>query len=167
MPIGQAYAGSRLTGLGLRAAAPLSAYKGANQSSTNSTTLFNDNALFLPLLANAVYDFELVIGYTGGTLGSSDIKLAWTLPSGATVGYTIYGSTTSGNATDAPWVTGTSAQALGSAGASTPVGAVLSGTVATSTTAGTMQLQWAKNSTGVSTVSTVLAGSVLLAWQVQ
>lgn len=164
MPIGQAYAGSRLTGLGLRAVAPLSAYKGTSQAGSGST-LANDSALFLPLLANAVYDFELVIGYTGSATGSGDIKLAWTLPSAATVGYTIYGSTTSGSATDAPWVTSTSAQALGANGA-TPVGAVLSGTVATSTTAGTMQLQWARNS-GSGTSPTVLAGSVLLAWQVQ
>jgi hypothetical protein len=144
--------------------APLSAYKAASQAGVNST-LANDSALFLPLLANAVYDFELVLGYTGGTLGSSDLKLAWVLPSGATIGYAIYGNNTSGNATDAPWITSTSAQVLGTNGA-TPAGAVLSGTVATSGTPNPMQLQWARNA-GSGTVPTVLAGSVLLAWQVQ
>lgn len=164
MPLGQAFAGTRLTAAMLRAAAPLSAYKATSQAGVSST-LANDSALVIPLLANAVYDFELVLGYTGGTTGSSDIKVAWVLPGSATIGYTVYGNTTSGNPTDAPWVTSAGAQALGTNGAS-PIGAVLSGTVATVGTAGTMQLQWARNNSS-GTVPTVLAGSVLVAWQVQ
>ena len=142
-------------------------YKGGSQSSPNSTTLANDTALFIPLLANAVYDFELLLGYNGGTLGSSDLKIGWSVPSGTTMGYTAYGNTTSGAATDAPWYTQSATPAFGTNGTSTPIGLVLSGTVATAGTAGNLQLQWAKNSTSVATVTTVLAGSVLLAWQVQ
>jgi hypothetical protein len=163
--LGQVRAGSRLTAAMAQDVAPLSAYKSTNQSVTSSATLVNDSALAVPLLANAVYDFELVLGYNGAS-GAGNIKLAWVLPSGATIGYAIYGNTTGGSATDAPWVTSTSAQALGTSGTSTPVGAVLSGTVAVSGTPGTMQLQWAQNSSN-GTATTVLAGSVLLAWQVQ
>lgn len=165
MPLGQAFAGTRLTAAMLRAAAPLSAYKGSNQSVTSSTTLVSDSALVIPLVADAVYDFELVLGYNGAS-GAGNIKLAWVLPSGATIGYAIYGNTTSGAATDAPWVTSASAQALGTSGTSTPVAAVLSGTVNVGSTAGTMQLQWAQNGSS-GTATTVLAGSVLLGWQVQ
>lgn len=165
--LAQAFAGQRLTAAELRNVAPLCAYKSANQSST-STTLGLDSALLLPLLANAVYDFELVLGYNGGALGSNDLQFAWVIPSSAAIGYTVYGNTTSGNATAAPWYTGTSTPAaLGTNGTSTPVGAVMSGTVAVSTTAGNLQLQWAKNSGAGGTATTVLAGSVLLAWQVQ
>lgn len=160
------FAGSRLTALGIRGTAPLSAYKSSNQPGSGST-LANDSALFLPLLANAVYDFELVLGYNGGTLGSSDLKFAWVIPSGATMGYAVYGNTTGGSATSAPWYTQSSTPAaLGTNGTSTPVGAVMSGTVAVSSTAGTLQLQWARNA-GSGTAPTVLAGSVLVAWQVQ
>ncbi|MGH3743723.1 MAG: hypothetical protein ACRDTP_02555 [Mycobacteriales bacterium] len=164
---GQINAGSRLTAAMVRGVAPLSAYKNASEAGTNVTTLHSDNALFIPLLADAVYDFELVLGYEGGSLGSSDLKIGWALPGGATMGYTAYGNTTSGNATDGPWYTASSTPAFGTNGTSTPIGLVASGTIVTSSAAGTMQLRWAKNSTSVSTLTTVLAGSVLLAWQVQ
>jgi hypothetical protein len=147
--------------------APLSAYKGSNQSSANSTTLAGDNALFLALQANAVYSFIAVLGYNGGTQGSSDLKLGWSLPSGASMGYSLYGNTTSGSATDGPWYTASSTPALGTNGTGTNLGGVAQGTVATGSTAGTMQLTWAKNSTSDSTLTTVLAASILLAWQVQ
>lgn len=162
---GQLYAGSRLTAAGARGSAPLSAYKASDQAGSGST-LADDDDLLISLQANAVYSFELVIGYTGSARGSGDIKVGWSLPSGSTIAYAVYGmSTSSAVATAAPWATSTSAQALGSNG-STAVGAVLTGTVTTGSTAGTMQLQWARNS-GSSTAPTVLSGSSLAAWQVQ
>jgi hypothetical protein len=162
---GQVYAGSRETAAMLQGVAPLSAYKATNQPGSGST-LANDSALVIPLQANAVYDFELILGYFGGTQGSSDIKLGWSLPSGASMGYTVYGNTTGGNPTDAPWYTASSTPALGTNGTGTNIGAILSGTVSVGANAGNMQLQWARNA-GSGTAPTVLAGSILLAWQVQ
>jgi hypothetical protein len=161
--LGQVQAGARLTAAMAQGVAPLSAYKSSNQ--TGSGTLANDSALFLPVQANAVYYFELILGYQGGTGGSSDIKLGWSLPSGATMVYALQGNTTGGVATAGAWETQSSVPPLGTAGSGVPVGAVASGTIAVSSTAGTMQLQWARNSG--STNPTVLAGSSLAAWQVQ
>jgi hypothetical protein len=163
--LGQIQAGARLTAAMAQGVAPLSAYKGSSQAGSGST-LANDNALFLTVQPNAVYYFELVIGYQGGTGGSSDIKLGWSLPSGATMTYALEGNTTGGVATAGAWETQSSTPALGTAGSGVPVGAVASGTIATSSTGGTMQLQWARNA-GSGTAPTVLAGSTLDAWQVQ
>lgn len=156
---GQVYAGSRQTAAMLQGVAPLAAYKDASQSAS-STGLAADSALLLELQANAVYDFELVIGYVGG----GDLDFGWAVPSGSQMGYTVYGSTAGGAATDAPWYTqASSPPALGTSG-STPVGAVMSGTILTGSTPGELQFEWAPAS---SSDTTVLAGSVLLAWQVQ
>lgn len=162
---GQVYAGSRLTAAMLQGVAPLSAYKGTSQPVTSSTTLVNDGALAIELQANAVYSFILVLGYNGAS-GAGNLKFGWALPSGSTMGYSLYGNTTGGSATDGPWETASSVPALGTSGTGTSLGAVAQGTVSTGSTQGPMQLQWAQNSSS-STATTVLAGSVLLAWQVQ
>lgn len=163
--LGQVQAGARLTAAMAQGVAPLSAYKGSNQTGSGST-LANDSALFLPVLANAVYYFELMLGYQGGTLGSSDIKLGWTVPSGTVMGYALEGNTTGGVATPGTWCTQSSTPPLGTAGSGVPVGATASGTIAVGSTGGTMQLQWARNA-GSGTAPTVLAGSTLDAWQIQ
>ena len=55
-------------------------------------------------------------------------------------------------------------QAMGGNGATTPLGALVSGTVITGATAGNLQLQWAQN-TSNATAASVLAGSALTAWR--
>lgn len=162
---GQVQAGSRLFAAMAQGVAPLSAYKGTSQLVTSSTTLTNDTALAIELQANAVYSFALILGYNGAS-GAGNLKFGWALPSLATMGYSLYGNTTGGSATDGPWETGSSVPALGTSGTGTSLGAVAQGAIATGSTAGPMQLQWAQNSSS-STATTVLAGSVLLAWQVQ
>ena len=130
-PTSQLFAGSRLTALGIRGSAPLAAYKSSSQTASGST-LGNDSALVLALQASAVYRFALVFGYTGGTLGSSDLKFGWSLPSGASMGYSVYGNTTAGAATAAPWYTDSSSPAALGSNGSTPISAVMAGTVAVS-----------------------------------
>jgi hypothetical protein len=162
---GQAYAGSRLTAAMLQGIAPLSAYKGTSQPLASNATLQNDSALAIPLQANAVYSFLLILGYNGAS-GAGNLKFGWALPSLSSMGYSLYGNTTGGSATDGPWETASSVPALGTSGTGTNLGAVAQGTVSTGSTQGPMQLQWAQN-TSNTTATTVLAGSVLLAWQVQ
>lgn len=153
-------AGQRLTAAMLRAIAPLAAYKSVDET-VSTLTLQNDDALLLPVAANATYMFVMMITYTGGTGASSDLKTAWTLPSGASLVLTSIGYNTSG--------------VVGSASSSGPVvfetsgsgtrGALEIGTIAVSSTPGTAQFQWCTNTTpAVNT--TVHAGSVLAAWQI-
>lgn len=159
------FPGGRLSGAMLRGIAPLSAYKSQSQAvASNAATFVNDDALLLQLAENAVYYFRCKVGYTGNTSGSGDIDLAWSLPSGAVMGYALYGFK-GGVATPGFWQTSASIS-LNSNGTGSPLSAVLRGTVDTAGTAGMMQLTWKQN-TSSATATTVLAGSSLLAWQVQ
>lgn len=61
---------------------PLFAYKNTNESVTNSTTLQDDNELFVSVAANTIYKVEASIGTLAPT--AVDGKYNWGLPSGAT-----------------------------------------------------------------------------------
>ena len=161
----QLNAGSRLPASALRSIAPLAAYKGALESVTSSSTLQNDDALFLTLLANATYDLDMFVAYNGGTQGSSDLKGAFAIPSGATL---VYGFNSNG-LTSTPHVgfygSGTGAFTAGT-GATTATNWTLrlSGTIVTSA-AGVLQFQWAQ-ATSSATATSVLPGSKLTAVQI-
>ena len=142
----------------------LYAVKTADQSVTSSTVLVNDTALFLSVAASATYWLQGFLLYEGGTSGSSDIKWTFTMPAGATMRYSyVYTPPTLSTA-----AVGTSTAA--SAGVSTGGTGVLesvmmAGTVVTGVTAGTLQLQWAQNTTSVT--STIMhAQSALTLWKI-
>lgn len=157
------YPGGRLSGPALRGTAPLAAYKSLNEGVTSSIVLQNDDALLLLLPASAVFYFRCKLGYTAAA-GTGDIKLGWTLPDSASMAYALYGDS-GGSATNGFWETQTSVPALSGNG-TTPAALVMRGTVATAGTPGVMQLQWCQH-TSSATATVVLAGSSLLAWQVQ
>src|ERR1700722_15342794 len=130
----------------LRSVAPLAAYKAASQSIASSTTLQNDSALFVPVVANAAYIFEMVISYTGGAQGVSDIKVQWVGPSGTTMLWTPAYINTSGTGV-ASGTNGIAALVMaGSNGAGNGRAVTGSGTVNVGGTAGNFGLQWAQNS---------------------
>lgn len=162
--------GGRLTGAALRGMVPLSAYKAQSQAGPNSDLpLIDDDALLLQLRDSAVYRFKCALGYTGNTVNNGDIKVGWSVPSGATMLYTLYGATVNGStliATPGDWCTELTITSLNS-NSTTPVGCVMTGVIVMSSTPGTMQLQWTQHAATSTVATTVLAGSVLLAWQVQ
>ncbi len=160
-------AGGRITAAMIQAVAPNAASKGANQSVTSSTTLVNDDALYVDVEANATYFVLLQAVYTGGTEGSSDLKITFTIPSGSmtwsslryasngTLGIETLQGTGSGNTSD-----------CGTSGSGNNARSVLVwGFLTTGDTAGTLQLKWAQN-TSNATATTVESGSSLATWQV-
>ena len=163
--LGNIYAGSRILAADVRGVAPLAAIKGSDQSVTSSTTLVNDTALLLPVVANAAYLFECFLDYEGGTGGSSDLKWGWLVPSGATLRYQgLYEGTSGTSYFDSN--TESAIPAAQSAGAAVLKGVGMHGTFLTGSTAGTLQLQWAQN-TSSATATIVHAQSFLALWQVQ
>lgn len=108
--------------------------KSTDESVTSSTTLQNDNHLFLPVVANATYDLFLMCIFSGDTAG--DIKFAWSVPSGTVLRW-VDQTGTSGIATDTDFYS--------APGGSTQVGFQIWATVVTSSTAGNVQFQWAQN----------------------
>lgn len=158
-------AGQRVTAALLTAAQPAMAYKLADQSvssSTTGTTLINDSHLFLPLAINATY--ELVYCYLAydGQTPNADIKLAFTLPTGAVMRWAPWGgaigSPSAVDTVDKDASAG--ARPLGTFGFPARMTARPAGRITTSSTAGNLQLQWAQN-TANATATTLYAGSCL------
>lgn len=150
---------------------PISARVTVEQSlATSSTTLANVTELFIALAANAEYEVLVVLSASVSSGSTEDIQYAFTFPAGATVDYFTHGpGTTATTSTVAPdmqtlsridAVSGTTAVAIGTT-TSTAV-SFIHMHVTTSTTAGTLQVQAAQNTSGGNTVK-VNKGSYMVA----
>lgn len=160
------YAGSRARAADLRNIAPLAAYKSIDETAASAVgTLQGDDALILQLSSGAVYDFDVVFHYSGGTQGSSDLKAGWVYPSGAVMRYTRAGLTIAGAADVGAYTRETDVLVFGTSGSGTR-SVRMAGTVSVASSPGTLQLMWCQNS-GTATATKVLAGSKLTAVQVQ
>jgi hypothetical protein len=139
---------------------PLVAYKTANESVTSSTTLQNDDELFVSLAATAVYTLDMFILFDGSSTG--DIKWKFTFPAGVTFNLIdLHESTpTVNNNANMAIFNQTETHALGCNGAGTFLPIFHTGIVTTTGTAGTLQLQWAQN-TSNATATRVIAGSYM------
>lgn len=161
-------AGARITAAMLQGIAPLGALKTSDQSVTSSTVLVNDNALSVPVAANAGYLVFAMLDYEGGTQGAADLKFQWTGPSGATLVLSFVYYPTAGGVganTNLAAITGLSVtRTAGTNGAGVTLPVFMFGTLRTASTAGTFQLQWAQN-TSSATPTIVHAGSVVAAWE--
>ena len=127
--------------------------KTADETVNNSNTLQNDDHLAMSLESNAVYFFELFCRWVG-TATTHDAKVGWTVPTGTTMEWGgVYG-TTNNQSTYIGSPAGVSAtpnQPLGAASVD-PIGSLngsfgasWGGYIFVSSTAGTLQLQWAQN----------------------
>lgn len=144
-------AGQILTADDLNAALPLApAVKSADETVTGSTTLQNDDHLFLTVAANSVYTLELEGAQDSS--GAGDLKAVFSVPAGTTG--TLCGS--DGGITFAGTsLTGT--LVFGGVGAAEYLRVF--GRVVTAGTAGTLRLTWAQNAASGS--STLKTGTML------
>jgi hypothetical protein len=137
---------------------PLVAYKTSNLSRT-STTITADPDLVLSVAANAVYEVRVMINFQNAS-GASAFSWNFTVPSGTTG---VYGGFTAApgpvfSSFGATWPT------TASAAASDNLGHVhsFSGTLITSSTAGSLTYQWAPTTASAGALQ-VFAGSSLIA----
>lgn len=132
---------------------PLAAVKSSDQSISSSTVLTNDTALSIAVAANSTYAFTGLLIYEGGTQGSSDMKFQFTVPAGATLNYMPLHQSTAGNISGVALSTAASVPSCGSGGAGNSFTVTITGTLIVSSTSGTLQLQWAQNtSSGTATI---------------
>jgi len=142
----------------------LLAIKAANETVNGSATLQNDDALVLTVVASAKYILDAYVIYDSGT--TPDFKCAWVGPSGATLQWSVGGLAAASSAVSGSVVLAVAAigdagvQAVGGAGAGTPVAAIIRGLLTVSTTAGTLQFRWAQNTSDASD-TIVVAGSYM------
>lgn len=138
--------------------------KTADEVVNNSSTLQNDDDLLHALLADEVWRFDGMLFFDGGT--TPDIKVAFTVPAGATIRWTIYAQSDSGGTVYAGAlvvVSGTASD-TGAAGIGTFRILNIRGMVACGATPGNLQLQWAQNTTNASN-TTLFANSSLVLHQ--
>ncbi|MBI4496319.1 MAG: hypothetical protein HY689_00235 [Chloroflexi bacterium] len=136
--------------------------KTSDETVNNSNTLQNDDELFHALAANEVWEFRCLIlrSYTDGT---PDIKVAFTVPTGATLTWRTV-TRAAGSATTDETPVGASGSAASQESIVSPMLMVLEGLVINGANAGNLQLQWAQNTAHASDTK-VLANSVLILHQ--
>lgn len=143
--------------------------KTADETVTGSTTLQNDDHLVLPVVANAVYTFDLDLYMTDSADVVGDFKMSFTCPTGAT--FDMHGAGAhvtdlgGGTSSNGEWIgklATTSAGATIAFGVSNPgpTAARVYGRLVMGGTAGNLQLQWAQNASDASG-TTLKAGSYM------
>lgn len=141
--------------------------KTADETVTSSATPQNDDHLFLPVAANAVYLVEVVLMSLDAGDFVGDITTAFAYPTGTTAHVTGAGphntDLSAGSNSNTEWIarqgqTGTSSTATPYGAGTITTGLVIKAQIATGGTAGTLQLQWAQNVSNA-TGTTVKAGS--------
>lgn len=169
-------AGQRITAAQLTAMLPDVVIKAADESLSSNTTLQNDDELFLSVAASAKYVVDLqIFAITAANDVTEDIKLGFTFPSGSTLHFSGTGpnnadlSGAASSNSNGEWIarmsatSGTTTIPYGMSGVE--LGLSLRAILITSTTAGTLQLQWAQNSSTANAL-TVSAGSMMRARRV-
>ena len=149
---------------------PLYARKTADESVTSSTTLQNDDELAVTVSAGGIYTLDAFILFTGNETG--DFQCRFTFPSGSTLHFAAYapapgdaGFNTGGSAGNVEFfarqnTTSSPSGVIIYSGSTAQVHLRLVGTLVVGSSAGTLQFQWAQN-TSNGTATTVKAGSWL------
>lgn len=156
-------AGTPITADFLASMLPQMVEKFSDETRVSTTTNTNDNALFFPVEANAVYNVEGLLLYSARD--DTDIKMGFTGPSGTTFDWIIHASTQSqtgaltslGVVADKQSI-GATAFPLGGHDPSITMTAVLRGRLDTAGTAGTFNLNWAQRVSNA-VAATMRAGS--------
>lgn len=149
-------AGDRPTAAQLEDIRGLRVYKTFTETVNNSATMQNDDELFLAVAASTTYVFNCMLVYSSNT--TADFKFAWTYPTGATAQYLLLGTALSGTALSTFQRDAAAGGIL--EGSVSNQAILMTGTWTISTTAGTLQLQWAQNTANASNTQ-VLLGSYL------
>lgn len=157
-------AGQRLTAATLNAAIGLRAAKAADLPRATNTTLTADTDLAVAVAANSRYLVTISLLYKGAATNTGDLKIGFSVPSGATLPGQFLGIGNPLGVGIGP-VTAASVLVSYGNGTSNPLACQVTATLVTSTTAGSLILTWAQN-TSNATATTLMAGSSLQAVQV-
>lgn len=126
--------------------------KAANETVNNSTTLQNDDDILFSIGANEVWIFHMI--FRGALKAASDLKMDWSLPSGASKAwqYTAWRS-------GVGWADGEQGTGQFAVLVSVNDNYIIraSGKLTNGATAGTAQFQWAQNTAAVE--DTILVGT--------
>jgi hypothetical protein len=142
--------------------------KPSDTARASTTSATDDPHLTLAVLANTVYIVDGFLIVDGDSAG--DLKMTFTAPSGATGNFQAAGgpagySGASGQVNQTAYAWGASAFTVGVLGAGSPTVVAVRGVCRTSSTAGSITLQWAQVASSL-TATTVFTNSYLRAVRV-
>lgn len=144
--------------------------KTADESLTSNTTAQADDELFVPVIANAVYEVSTRIFFEAATAGG--LKIGFTFPTLATMTWGINaaaagtaGATNQSSVAFGSATSGTSLFGTGGNGAGQQLLALLEGTLVTSSNAGTLAIVWSQN-TSNAVATKVLTNCTLTATRI-
>jgi hypothetical protein len=162
--LAQFQAGQRLTAAALNAAIGLTARKAANTARALTTTLTADPDLTIPVLANSSYLVTIFLLYNGAATNTGDLKFGFSVPSGASLPGGVIG-VANPLAVFTNSLTASSVLVSYGNGTGNPLWCGVTATLLTSSTAGSLTLTWAQN-TSNGTATTLMTGSSMQAAQV-
>lgn len=123
----------------------------ADETVTSNTSPQNDDELNVPVDANSVYIAEWLLNFTSGTAVNVDANITFTVPSGATITWSLSGYQTTATSLDAQQRHATRYQSLSSVNHGVISTATIDASpcwitaiIRTAGTAGTVTLQWAQ-----------------------
>lgn len=158
-------AGQRITASLLQEMLPLWAVKAAATSRASTVTLADDPDLVISIPRTGTWAYEVWLNYTGGVLGSSDLKVRMNYS--GTSSFDVFGvnginTTATSQFNGSGGTAAGTGIALGTSG-STYYTAQITGTVVATTT-GNLSLQWSQN-TSSATATNLRQGCWIRAWQ--
>lgn len=144
---------------------PQVAVKTSALAITGSTTLVNDPHLVLPVAASASYIMDLFVWFDGPGGTTADLKASFTTPASATWNFQILGVSPTADLEPSSFQPGSTPFVLATTGTGTSRGATIKGLIITSVTAGSIQWQFAQNTSNATAV-TVHSNSYMTLWRV-
>jgi hypothetical protein len=137
--------------------------KTADTSRTNTTTRTADPHLAGAVTINSTYEISGMLVYDGSTTG--DMSLDFTVPAGSTLLYNAVGQGTGATTTEGTINTASAAagsvRSFGTVGVGTNVTLLLTGTLVTAGTAGSLTLEWAQNALDAVNATTMKTNSFI------
>lgn len=132
--------------------------KTSDETVTSSTTLQDDDELFLTVAANARYIVDAFVDYTGANDPAGGLKMGWSGPSGATMKWTNFGVNQSALTSYNVVVETIAGGRIVGTNGGTEMSCQPRGRLVTSSTSGTFRFRWAQGVSNV-TGTVVKAGS--------
>jgi len=140
---------------------PQVAVRTSNSSQIKTTTLANDSVLFVPVAANAIYEFRFYLNAASAST-TSGAKFAFTFPAGATGSYAGVYYNSGGGSFAVPTSLGATQTGLVGGTANVNYASFWNGLMTTSSTAGNFQVQYAEQTLDATNGAYIFAPSALI-----
>jgi hypothetical protein len=140
---------------------PLAAYRTSNSAQVKNTTLTPDPVLFVPVAANAIYEFRCYLNAASAST-TSGMSMTFTVPAGSGGSYSGWLFNSGGGQFQAPTSIGVQRNGLVGATANANYSSSWFGGLRTGGTAGNFQVNWCETTLDATNGAYMLTDSALI-----